>query len=479
MRFGFCFVAGGLGVMFFACTGGGDGTAASTGDGGEVADGAENTADASVVVDGGGEKDAATADATPVGPAITLLDSTPATDALHVSVLTPVKLHFSAALKAASVTEASVMLLLPNASVGAPADVTYDDATHTVTLTPKVPLAVNNVYRVRTKSLVGADGAAVTDVAFSFTTLFDSFLDNITYDATGTTVTALTTYDLGTDGRIARRTTWKDGGDNVMPSPDDIPINYYAYTYGTATYRNVYYNGIGADGMWFSPDDVISIVSDYDYTVPGRARYTYTNAPGADGKWFTPDDVIGQFTEIDYNADGREISAINYAGPGVDNKPFTPDDVVQTRFTDEWTGNVGKRIFYGNIGADGVWFTPDDVVSGVSIYTLDATGRLVSLVAMDTGPDNKFLTPDDTPQSVWSMVYDGTTGLITQFRVYTGMGADGMWQTPDDVLDHYFGYTYDAAGAVMTRKIYTIGADAIWFSPDDLVTYAEHMHDTQ
>jgi len=53
------------------------------------------------------------------------------------------------------------------------------------------------------------------------------------------------------------------------------------------------------------------------------------NGKGADGEWFTPDDVVSSAKEYFYSKDGGECKDKKYIGAGADNKWFTEDDEMQ------------------------------------------------------------------------------------------------------------------------------------------------------
>ena len=53
------------------------------------------------------------------------------------------------------------------------------------------------------------------------------------------------------------------------------------------------------------------------------------NGKGADGEWFTPDDVVSSAKEYFYSQDGSACKDKKYIGAGQDNKWFTPDDEIQ------------------------------------------------------------------------------------------------------------------------------------------------------
>jgi hypothetical protein len=158
-----------------------------------------------------------------------------------VSLLANVVLMFSGSLDGATATGQTVRLLAPNATIPMQATVTYDDASHT---------------------------------------------------ATGTKVVGRHVATLTADGRLAKNTLMTAGPDAILGTADDVPSGYVTYDVGP----------------------------------PGTQTRFYSTA-GADGVWFTADDVVGTFGKIVFDSLGREASAVYDAASGPDAVPFTADDL--------------------------------------------------------------------------------------------------------------------------------------------------------
>ncbi len=102
----------------------------------------------------------------------TVTSMNPASGATNVLADTAVTITFSEALDASTVNSTNISLRT-NAGVVVAAAVTYNAASHTVTLTPNTPLSNNAVYRVSVANGVkdAAGNALATSVTTSFTTI--------------------------------------------------------------------------------------------------------------------------------------------------------------------------------------------------------------------------------------------------------------------------------------------------------------------
>lgn len=444
-------------------------------DGSSDSDGADAADEAAVTEDAGTSdaKDLPDATETPDAAdeergAVTLVETTPTAGALHVAPLTTVKLRYSGQLDASSVNEANVLLFAPNATEPRPATVAYDDATHTITLTPTAPLETNTVYRVATNSLTDARGEPLADVAASFTTLYDTIIEAVGYDSTGSQIVSLVTIPQDADGRIARRTTMAKGPDGAFKTADDVPSSFIAWSYPTGGPRTVSYKGAGADGEWFTGDDVISTYTAYDRAAIGRERTVTYSSPGPNTIWLDDDDVPTSLLERIYDERGASSLQTSFSGPGADGLPFTGDDVISRRVVATTTPKGSRRITYSGAGPDGIWGNSDDVVAGYDDNELDPSGRTLVIWVMAAGPDATWLTADDTVSLAYEYGYDAK-GLYVSARTSTGPGPDGEWLTGDDVVTSYSEIVNDANGAPTVMKGFGPGADGKYGTADDPV----------
>ena len=61
-------------------------------------------------------------------------------------------------------------------------------------------------------------------------------------------------------------------------------------------------NGKGPDGVWFTPDDVVSSAKEYFYSQDGdECKDKKYIAAGADGQWFTKDDEMQYYTYSEFH----------------------------------------------------------------------------------------------------------------------------------------------------------------------------------
>jgi hypothetical protein len=63
--------------------------------------------------------------------------------------------------------------------------------------------------------------------------------------------------------------------------------------------------------------------------IRAREYHVKENGKGADGKWFTADDVVSSTKEFFYNKDGAKSMEKKYIKAGTDGKWFTKDDELQ------------------------------------------------------------------------------------------------------------------------------------------------------
>lgn len=159
--------------------------------------------------------------------------------------------------------------------------------------------------------------------------------------------------------------------------------------------RQVQYGEAGADGVWQSDDDVISLYLDRLYSSTGQlTRLNHYKSAGSDGVWFNSDDELIEYTIVTYNGscrvrdvqhlpngettyynertcndNGDTLTSVIY-GAGPDGEWFTSDDSAQyfTKFIDNENGVPMRLIGYSGSGADGVMFTADDSISWYGDY---------------------------------------------------------------------------------------------------------------
>lgn len=118
---------------------------------------------------------------------------------------------------------------------------------------------------------------------------------------------------------------------------------YATYTYASQlnVSREVDYSGPGADGVWFTADDVVSNVFVYEYDLYwNMIKEVYYSAPGPDGNWFTADDVVSYLFKVDLDSTGNPAYGYSYL-TGPDGKLGTADDVKETSYLYQWENYRG------------------------------------------------------------------------------------------------------------------------------------------
>ncbi|MBI3353827.1 MAG: Ig-like domain-containing protein [Nitrospirae bacterium] len=172
----------------------------------------------------GGFKKKGGADTTPP----TVVSTNPANNATKVTVQSNIQIVVSEGLDSVSVSRATVSLRAGSYKV--PSTVTYDDVSRTITINPAGALWYDYKYTITISGVKDLAGNIMAQTTFSFTTYKNPFTRYIYYTALG------------------------------------LVSSYYTYTYdanGNMT-RYVYYSGAGADGVWFTVDDVKYAESYYD-----------------------------------------------------------------------------------------------------------------------------------------------------------------------------------------------------------------------
>ena len=196
----------------------------------------------------------------------------------------------------------------------------------------------DNGNRIREISFNGAgkDGIWVTadDTAYDYTAK--------TFDIHGNQLRTVSYYDAGADG------LWLTQDDKVGGY-----ILYVKDAMGADIRIPKMYINPGADGIWFTRDDVPAYSSGFNNETglicneysgglivlcthssditdsKGNITRTvgYKNA-GADGIKYTPDDVVLGYIETIYDAQGNPVKKNRYNGAGGDGAWFTGDDVL-------------------------------------------------------------------------------------------------------------------------------------------------------
>ena len=240
--------------------------------------------------------------------------------------------------------------------------------------------------------------------------------------------------------------SYNPGDDGVFGTDDDVVGNYNHVVFqanGDASREHWYGSGgLGADGLWFTADDV----PDGGFYQPGMDEGFGISGPGTDGQWGTDDDVISSREAFDFVVNGSERINAYFNAPGEDGQWSTDDDVQSRYFHRLLNENGGetRRVAYVGPGEDGLWLTADDVIGtdwfgawvqntyleGNDHSKWDAWDRQVSYD--DPGEDGLWLTADDEIRNCVTQRFEDGTQYWTHRASYFP-GADGACFTDDDV----------------------------------------------
>ena len=78
-------------------------------------------------------------------------------------------------------------------------------------------------------------------------------------------------------------------------------------------------------------------------------------------------------------------------------------------------------------------------------------------------------TPSASTLQSYTNVMLTVEGLAANYSTFTDPGADGIWDTADDVADTYSDIVYDADGMRVTRDDFDAGPDGQIGTTDDLI----------
>lgn len=443
----------------------------------------------------------------------TLVSSTPADAGTKVGILGNLTFVMSESLDPATVnTEAVKVTYLQYGTAlrTVRGTVAYDDATHTITFTPQLPLNVSQRYQIHL-------GATIKDVAgnafagddLAFLTSINAQTRQVSYNSSTGVVSGWTGYTLDANGFLSKYlyhgsagpdTIWLNaddpvtsrydyvysangdilenryftaGPDTIWNTNDDQISNLYKYAYdsmGRQT-EQTSATAAGPDAMWGTADDVLSSWSATTYTATGYRNVYYNNA-GTDGIWKTADDKSGSYSDVTLSATGNATKYSNFQ-TGPDQIPNTSDD-VQTSYTEyTFDANDAPTGYRGcsNKGPDMLWGTADDVFNYRYVYEVDGNGLQTGFSGYAAGPDGLFFTADDIVNYRQAFTY-AANKLRTSATYFNGAGPDNVYNTSDDVIGNYVTDTYDQSGNRTDTKGYANpGADNVWKTSDDRLYY--------
>jgi hypothetical protein len=216
------------------------------------------------------------------------------------------------------------------------------------------------------------------------------------------------------------------------------------------------YNSTGADGIWFTSDDVINRYYHVDGDENGVRTGKVSTAPGGDGIWGTSDDISD--VDLIYRYNDGVTTAIQI---------FAIDNASVAEFNSR--GLLIKAYQSTSFGVDGLWGTEDDTVNEYEIITPKSNFYSLKRVVYSTGADQKIGGSDDVQIGYKNCSFAGQ--IPTIFITYNNTGGDGLWETSDDVVSEYEKYTLLGNGITTRSFTYTgPGVDGTWFTSDDIAS---------
>ncbi len=323
-----------------------------------------------------------------------------------------------------------------------PATVAYDDATQTLTITPRQALPTGSRAQIE---LQGVRSTAADELATEVTipVKYNGYTGGESYDAGG---------DI-----LFRATAERD--------PDDPE--------GSAT--NIYFNGPGLDGEWATADDAIASQYRTVRFAADEIRSSGAVGSGPNGLWGDADDVLNSWTRVRLDAQGHMLEELGYGSGslGPDGEPFTADDVVVQRTVTarDAEGRSLSDITYDAPGPDGTWGTTDDTPAYAwDVVAYDDLGRVTRRTSFDdAGPDGIALTADDGLWGTFTYQY-GPTGAVIATTRFGGPGPDGDWYTSDDVVVTLIRNVFGPDDERVRTLVYVApGVDGDWGTGDDVL----------
>lgn len=414
--------------------------------------------------------DGTTADPEPV----TLTRTSPASDDLHVATTVRPTLTFSGALDPSSVSATTIALrcLDPYGPDRVTSAVSYDTASHAITVAPVAPLGTARRCVVEVNGVRDGAGRSIV-AALAFRTLANPRVRVVS--GNGDAVGQWLEYEADAMGNIVREAEHLSAGlDGQWLTADDYTeyVRETAYDGAGNWTRTVVRKSTGPDGVWGNDDDFILDCAVATFDDHGRPTGSLNYRTGLDLQPFTADDFLGGRDELVYSDTGDVRLKVHYDYPGPDGIWLTGDDLVtwyQAYDYDAVTGRLIRTVSVPGAGPDGAWLTADDVPAEYVAYEYDAAGRLVLSTGINKpGDDLAWFTADDVARNYERTEYDAA-GLLARVTRY-GLGVDGRAFTEDDVVQGYTERTSAPNGGAIEELTYAPGADGIWFTADDVAT---------
>jgi hypothetical protein len=272
--------------------------------------------------------------------------------------------------------------------------------------------------------------------------------------------------------------------------PDSSLLRYFAFDYDERgnLLKKVRYTNPGADGIWFTPDDVVGYdVEVYSYDgFDRKIREVEYYAEGPDGIALTDDDLILDYRVWLYDANGDIYRYVDYNGPGLDGEWLTADDEVESYVDIHYDYNAFfvREIEYMGPGNDGLWFTGDDAIAEYDNVHFHSNYRLELEEDFNgAGMDGQWFTADDVQREREEFIYAPDWKLTTYRQTDYQFGGEidettyqydaagnctRVIKSENGAVEYYGDFVYDDQGR--TEEVYqylTPGTDSIWFTSDD------------
>jgi len=331
------------------------------------------------------------------GPPVHVSQISPADGATCVELHGTLRISLDGALDPSSVTSEHVRLLRDG--YPPPVTLSYDATTHVIGVTTPGGLSKAQSYVLAVSDLKDAHGRTVDPASATFRTAVNAELSSRYGNGNRLENT------LDAAGYIVRSVTRDDQGRVV--SYRDIERTQERPTTSTI------FVGAGADGQWFTADDVVYFRTQRTYE-PGGALSTLHVSMNDNGF----DRIEESTATYHYDSQGTAVK-VDSVGGGLDLVIGTGDD--------DWyasavtSGDVDQR------GASQSWHCA-------------AWAPVSGCVPADANQATQF-----TP---------GTGGVPDVTAVSWGPGEDGVWQTADDLFTERQEDTLDARGNVIRRVSY-------------------------
>ncbi|HEX7030882.1 MAG TPA: hypothetical protein VF254_09805 [Gammaproteobacteria bacterium] len=370
-----------------------------------------------------------------------------------------------------------------------PADISFDDAAQTVTITPGQLLAEGGHYVVHLGTQAGAEkvvSSAAPVVVRVKQRLYSRFTS---YDKQGS-VNAIIEYRRIAGSSEALRTHFAGDGEIIQ-------YEQVTFLPGNVEVAKSYISP-GVNGLWFDQDDVLRRATRTTKLPDGRlSEELISEEPGPDGRLFTSDDTYDSARFLEYDSGGRLGRFIYREGadPGPDGIWLSQDDPVLRHVS--YVYDLDGRLQY-ELSIDGTG--SNSVTTSARSFEYDEYGRLsAKSVVTSSGENGLWFDGDDEifiayrhghadETDIVELFYGGVAGLMDQYEyrvedrdgrplfegTFESFGADGSWHTDDDWLDEWgarvYRYTYNENG-MLEQRAFTIldnGPDAIRFSGDEI-----------